>query len=87
MVIKDEGAFGVGVVHFLYCHDGHVNLHGMKLYTHKRVHPWRIHFDVRQNQYNIVKLKKKNPRENKKERNGIMVNFHRRLLPVTTLDK
>ena len=55
MVIKDEGAFGVGVVHFLYCHDGHVNLHGMKLYTHKRVHPWWIHFDVWQNQDNIVK--------------------------------
>ena len=25
-----------------------------------RVHLWQIHVDVRQNQYNIVKLKKKN---------------------------
>ena len=25
-----------------------------------RVHPWWIHVDVWQNQYNIVKLKKKN---------------------------
>ena len=24
-----------------------------------RVHPWRIHVDIWQNQYNIVKLKKK----------------------------
>ena len=24
------------------------------------IHPWRMHVDVRQNQYNIVKLKKKN---------------------------
>ena len=29
-----------------------------------RVHPWRIHFDVWQNQYNIVKLKKKKNTQN-----------------------
>ena len=31
------------------------------------VYPWRIHFDIWQNQYNIVKLKKKkavHPKEN-----------------------
>ena len=32
-----------------------------------RVHPWRIHVDVWQNQYNIVKLKKE--RERRKKRN------------------
>ena len=39
MVIKDERSFGVGVVHFLYCHDGHVNLHRMKLDTHNTCIP------------------------------------------------
>ena len=28
-----------------------------------RVYLWRIHVDIQQNQYNIVKLKKKNPSE------------------------
>ena len=37
---------------------------GSGLGTH--VHPWRIHVDVWQNQYNIVKLKKNNILKKKK---------------------
>ena len=33
-----------------------------------RVHPWRIHVDVWQNEYNIVKLKKKTVNKQIKER-------------------
>ena len=39
-----------------------------------RVHPWRMHVDVWQNQYNIVKLKK----EKKKKKNIKFVSWHKK---------
>ena len=38
-----------------------------------RVYPWRIHVDIWQNQYNIVKLKKKKELKKKGKKSGHLI--------------
>ena len=49
-----------------------------KLRWGTRIHPWQMHVDVWQNQYNIVKLKKKLKKQTNLEKQSMLMNVDRK---------
>ena len=49
-----------------------------KLRWGTRIHPWQMHVDVWQNQYNIVKLKKKLKKKTNLEKQSMLMNVDRK---------